>query len=190
MIPRRYTRVAIALHWLIALGILTNIALAWIWPNVADDQVRPLIDSHKSIGISVLGLAILRILWRIGHKPPPLPGKFHRWEVLSSHVVHWGLYALIFIMPLSGWIMDSAWKDAPTHPMFYFGLFEWPRIGFFQTLDPATRDAMHAGFGAAHEIAAKFVYLLVGLHILGALKHQFWDRTREFQRIWFWGTPD
>ena len=69
----RYTRTAIALHWLIAIGVIANIALAWTWPYLADDSVRPVIDTHKSIGVTVLGLAIMRLLWRYGHRPPPLP---------------------------------------------------------------------------------------------------------------------
>ena len=190
MDARRYTMVAIWLHWLVALGIIANIALAWIWPVAGDDRVRALIDAHKSLGITVLGLAILRILWRIGHRPPALPAKFAPWEKRASHAVHWLLYFLIFAMPLTGWIMDSAWKDSATHPMFYFGLFEWPRIAFVQATDPALREALHSGFGEAHELLAKLVYLLVGLHILGALKHQWVDGTRELQCMWFWGRTD
>jgi len=190
MVARRYTQAAIWLHWLIAAGIIANVALAWIWPVSPDAAVRSMIDAHKSIGITVLGLAIMRLLWRLTHRPPALPGKYQRWEVHASHFTHWALYVLIFAMPLTGWIMDSAWKDAPTHPMYYFGLFEWPRISFFQHLDPATMDRMHSIFGEAHEVAAKIIYVLFTLHVLGALKHQFLDGTRELQRMWFWGRAD
>lgn len=190
MDARRYTMAAIWLHWLIALGIIANIALAWTWDSLADDQVRPAIDLHKSIGITILGLAILRLLWRMTHRPPSLPAGYKQWEVTTSHITHWALYAILFIMPLTGWIMDSAYKDAATHPMFLFGLFEWPRIGFIMALDPATKAAVHDGFGEAHEIAAKLVYVLFALHVLGALKHQFLDKERELQRMWFWGRPE
>ncbi|MFA5968743.1 MAG: cytochrome b [Sphingomonas sp.] len=190
MNARRYSMVAIWLHWLVAIGIIGNIALAWIWPAVADDQVRPLINAHKSIGITVLGLAILRLLWRFTHTPPALPGKYQRWEVRASHFTHLALYFLIFALPLTGWIMNSAWKEAPTHPMFYFGLFRWPSFLGVATLDPVTRETVHSIFGEAHEIAAKIVYVLLSLHVLGALKHQFLDGTRELQRMWFWGRAD
>ncbi|MDE8420517.1 cytochrome b/b6 domain-containing protein, partial [Klebsiella pneumoniae] len=93
-------------HWLVAALIVTNVALAWIWPVLPDAQVRPAIDPHKSIGITILGLALLRILWRFGHRPPPLPRGYAGWEVAASHIVHWGLYAILFAMPLTGWIMD------------------------------------------------------------------------------------
>jgi cytochrome b561 len=183
MAVERYSKVAIALHWLVAIGIVANIALAWIWPLLADDGVRRAIDTHKSIGITILGLAIMRLLWRVSHKPPAMPAGYAKWEVTASHVAHWLLYLLIFAMPLTGWIMDSAWKDAGTHPMFYFGLFEWPRLGLFMHLDPALKDRMHDLFGAAHELLSWLLYALVTLHLAGALKHQWIDREQELQRM-------
>ena len=180
---RRYTRVAMLLHWLVAAGILVNIALAWVWPHLADARVRPAIDLHKSIGITVLGLAVMRLLWRTAHRPPPLPTGYQRWEVAASHATHWLLYALIFAMPLTGWIMDSAWKDAATHPMFLFGAVEWPRIGPILRLDPATREHIHGLFGAAHVWLSYAVYALVALHIAGALKHEWIDGERELARM-------
>lgn len=181
---QRYSNVAIVLHWLVAALIVTNVALAWIWPVLPDAQVRPAIDLHKSIGITILGLALLRILWRFGHRPPPLPRGYAGWEVAASHIVHWGLYAILFAMPLTGWIMDSAWKDAETHPMHWFGLFEWPRIAFFEHLAPATRDHMHDLFGAGHVWGAYALYTLFFLHVGGALKHQWLDGEAELQRMW------
>ncbi|MDO7841701.1 cytochrome b [Sphingomonas immobilis] len=180
---RRYTKTAMALHWLIALLIVVNVGLAWAWPNVADESVRPLIDNHKSIGILVLGLAIMRLLWRLTHRPPALPTGYAKWEVTASHVTHWLLYLIMFAMPLTGWIMDSAWKDAATHPMYWFHLFEWPRIGGFQSLEPATRDYLHDLFGALHGWFAYALYALFALHVGGALKHQFLDREPELQRM-------
>jgi cytochrome b561 len=179
----RYTGPAIVLHWLIAIGIIANVALAWIWPHLADAQVRPAIDTHKSIGITILGLAIMRLLWRLTHRPPPLPTRYQRWEITASHVTHWLLYLLIFVMPLTGWIMDSAYKDAATHPMFWFGLFEWPRIGAILHMAPGSREWVHTVFGAAHVTASYVLYLLFTLHVAGALKHQWWDRERELQRM-------
>lgn len=179
----RYTRTAIALHWLIALGVIANIALAWIWPHLADERVRPAIDTHKSIGVTVLGLAVMRLLWRYGHRPPPLPVGYRPWEVRASKVTHALLYILILAMPLTGWIMDSAWKDAATHPMAWFGLFQWPRIGFIMRLDPAIREPLHTIFGAAHEWLSYLLYLLLALHLGGALKHQLLDGEPELQRM-------
>lgn len=181
----RYTRTAILLHWAIALLVTANIALAWIWPYwLADAQVRPAIDLHKSIGITILGLALLRVLWRFSHRPPSLPRGYARWEVRTSHITHFLLYAILFAMPLSGWIMDSAYEHAAETPMYWFGLFQWPRLGFIMQLDPATKKSVHDGFARAHELISYLVYALFFLHVAGALKHQFIDGTKELQRMW------
>jgi cytochrome b561 len=180
----RYTRPAIALHWLIALFIIANVLLAWIWPFLADENVRPVINWHKTIGILVLGLAIMRLLWRFSHRPPPLPAGFQKWEVRTSQVTHLLLYVIMFGMPLSGWIFDSAWEKAPEVPMMFMNLFEWPRIGFIMALDPATKETIHDLFEEVHEILAYLLYGLFVLHVAGALKHQWLDKTPELQRMW------
>ena len=182
---RRYTGTAVLLHWLIAAGIVANVALAWIWPHLADAGVRPAIDTHKSIGITILGLAIMRLLWRFTHRPPPLHPGMPDWERNSAHTVHWLLYAAIIAMPLTGWIMDSAWKDAATHPMRLFGVIPWFRIGAIMHLAPGARDHVHDLFGAAHSWLSYGIYGLFVLHVGGALKHQWLDRQPELQRMWF-----
>lgn len=179
----RYTGLAIAFHWLIAAGIVVNVTLAWLWPHMADERVRPAIDLHKSVGITILGLAIMRLLWRLTHRPPAMPSAYQKWEIGAAHLTHWLLYALMFAMPLTGWIMDSAYKDAATHPMFLFGLLEWPRIGTILELPPVTRDAVHDGFGASHVYLSYLLYALVALHVAGALKHELIDRHRELRRM-------
>lgn len=176
----RYTRTAIVLHWVIALGVLVNIALAWTWDLTGD--ARPMIDKHKAIGLTILGLVVLRLLWRVSHRPPPFPTSYAPWERNLAHVVHWGLYFILFAMPITGYVMDSAFKDAAAHPITWFGLFEIPRLGFIMDLPPDSKKWVHDSFGAAHELIAKLVYLLVVLHVAGALKHQFGGH-RELQRM-------
>jgi cytochrome b561 len=178
----RYTRTAIVLHWLVALGIIINVTLAWVWPHVADEQVRPLIDKHKAIGVTILGLAVLRLLWRMTHRPPTMPAGYAKWEVTTAHIVHWGLYFVIFAMPLTGWIMDSAYEHAATTPMSYFGLFEWPRLGFIMNLPPDSKKWVHDTFGEAHGLIAYLVYTLFVLHVAGALKHQM-QGAKELERM-------
>ena len=180
----KYTKTAVILHWLIAVLIIANVALAWIWPTVADDQVRPLVGAHKSIGVTVLGLVIMRILWRLTHRPPALPGSHLHWERMLSGIVHAALYAVMLIMPLSGWIMDSSRKSSAENPLQWFGLFDWPRFPFLQNADPASLEGFRDAAGAAHGLAAYALYALVFLHIAGALKHQFLDRKPELQRMW------
>ncbi len=87
-------------------------------------------------------------------------------------------------MPLSGWLHDSAWKDAPTHPMTLFGLVPWPRIGWVMGLEPGLKEQMHDRFFLVHAWAAYGLYALFALHVVGALKHQWIDREAELQRMW------
>ncbi len=180
---QKYTRTAMALHWLIALGMIINIILVWLVDSVPDGAVRPMIDTHKSIGITVLGLGVLRLLWRLAHRPPPLPAHYPRWERHAAHAVHIMLYALIFALPISGWLHDSAWKAAAENPMALFGLVPWPRIGFIMALDPDTRETLHGLFGQIHSVFGYALYGLFALHVAGALKHEFWDKEPELRRM-------
>ena len=181
--PARYTGTAIALHWIVALLVIVNVSLAWAWPLAPDDMVRPLINTHKSIGITLLLLVTMRLLWRLTHRPPALPDHHKPWERRAAHTAHILLYVIMFALPLSGWIMDSAWAKAADNPNFWFGLFEWPRLGFIMTLDPVTKKSVHGLFGEMHEIAGYILYFLVVVHIGGALKHQFLDKDRELARM-------
>ena len=179
----RYTRTAAALHWLLALLILVNVVLGLSVEILPDAWVRPVIDTHKSIGITALGLVLLRMLWRASHRPPSQPQAYAVWERRASHVAHALLYLIMLALPLSGWLHDSAWKDAATHPMRWFGLFEWPRIGVIMALPPAVKEGLHDAFGTAHMVAGYALYALLALHVTGALKHQWVDRQPELQRM-------
>ena len=179
----RYTGPAIVLHWLIAALMALNIALILAAESLPEDWIRPVIDTHKSTGITVLGLVLLRILWRLTHTPPAMPSSYGRLERIGAHAAHAVLYLLMVLLPLSGWMHDSAWKDAATHPMQLFGLVPWPRIGWITAVEPATKELLHDAFGALHVYAGYVFYALFALHVLGALKHQFIDRERELQRM-------
>jgi cytochrome b561/cellulose synthase/poly-beta-1,6-N-acetylglucosamine synthase-like glycosyltransferase len=178
----RYTRTAIFLHWLIALGIAVNVALALSVDYLPDSAVRPVIDTHKSIGITVLGLVLIRLLWRLSHAPPLAP-RHSAWERYTARVVHVALYGLMLALPVSGWLHDSAWKDAATHPMRLFGLVAWPRIYPITALDPALKESLHTVFGQMHTWFADALYVLFFMHVIGALKHQLFDREPLLQRM-------
>lgn len=179
----RYSKLAIILHWLIAGLMVINIALVLPVDLLPDSWTRPIIDTHKSIGITVLGLGLMRLLWRISHRPPSLPLDYKRWERISAHLVHGLLYALILALPLSGWMHDSAWKDAATHPMKLFGLVPWPRIEWITAIDPVYKEHLHGLFGAWHTALGYMLYALFALHVGAALKHQLIDRHAELQRM-------
>jgi cytochrome b561 len=182
--PARYTLPAITLHWLIALLILVNIGLGLGANYVPDSFVRPMIDLHKSIGITVLGLFFVRLLWRLTHRPPPFPPDYHRWEARAAHAAHIALYVLILALPVTGWIHDSAWSAAASHPMSLYWVIPWFRLGFITSLAPATKESVHSLFGAIHVYVGYALYAVLALHILGALKHQLLDRQPELQRMW------
>jgi len=182
-LPERYTRPAIILHWVIALLMILNIALILSVERLPDDWVRPAVDTHKSIGITVLGLVLLRILWRATHRPPAMPPSYGRLERIGAHAAHGALYLVMVLLPLSGWMHDSAWKDAATHPMQLFGLFEWPRIGWIMDVAPEAKERLHDLFGGVHIWAGYVLYVLFALHLIGALKHQFLDGEAELQRM-------
>lgn len=180
----RYNKTAMLLHWLVAALIAVNLVLIWTVNLIPENYVRPAIDTHKSVGITVLGLVLLRLLWRRAYAPPPLPSSYPGWERRGAAVAHAVLYALILALPLSGWLHDSAWKAAAQFPMQLFYLVPWPRISFIATLDPVLKEQLHDVFGAAHRWLSYVFYALFLLHVAAALKHQFIDRKPELQRMW------
>ena len=180
----KYTRIAVLLHWLIALLIICNVSLGLGSNYAPDAYVRPMIDLHKSIGITVLGLAFVRFFWRFNHAPPPLPSNYATWEKSLAETAHVLLYVLIFALPITGWIHDSAWDQAATDPMQLFWVIPWFRLGFITGLDPATKEMIHTTFGQIHHYLGYALYVVLGLHVLGALKHQIIDKHPELQRMW------
>ena len=182
-VDARYTRTAAALHWIVAVLVIGNVVLGLAADSLPDDWIRSAVDTHKSIGFTVLGLAVLRLLWRFANPPPPMPDSYSRLERAGAHVAHWALYGLIFALPVTGWIHDSAWEGAATHPFALWGTIPHVRIGAIEALDAATRERIHATFFAFHVWFGYALYGLLALHILGALKHQLWDREPELQRM-------
>ena len=178
----RYTKIAAWLHWGTAILIVANVVLAWGAESLPENWVRPGIDLHKSIGLTVLGLVLLRVLWRIAHPPPPLPARYGRLERLGAHVAHYALYVLILALPITGWLHDSAFKDAAAHPLRLFWVIPWFRIGAVAQMDPAAKEAAHSQLYALHAASGYALYALLALHIAGALKHQ-WDGHAELQRM-------
>ena len=185
---RRYNRMAMVLHWLVAALLLVNVVYGLEAANADDAHVRPLIDMHKSIGLTLLGLVALRILWRLGHKPPPMPARYPAYERKGAHLAHLLLYAVILLLPLTGYIHDSAWKLAASHPIELYGLVPFPRIGFVEHLAAGPKEQVHSLFGAAHVWLGYALYALFALHIAGVLKHHAIDHESELSRMLPGGT--
>ena len=179
----KYSKIAIYLHWIIAVLLIVNVILGWTAELLPEANIRFAIDTHKSIGISVLGLVLLRLLWRFSHQPPPLPQSFKKWELTLAKLGHIGLYMVMLAIPISGWMHDSAWKDAATHPMQLFYIVPWPRMSFIQNLEPAFKENLHDIFGAVHEWLGLILVALFMLHIAAVIKHSLLDKKPIIDRM-------
>jgi cytochrome b561 len=172
---QRYSIIAIAMHWLIAGLIIANFVIA----NIAEDMPRAEAGAymafHKALGISVFLFSLFRLFWRLGHKPPPLPDSIAGWQAAAGKAVHLIFYFLMIAVPLSGWIMSSAHPQAP--PVEFFGLFD-------VTLPTGKNEDLADVGHDAHETLTKALFLLILLHVAGALKHQFIDRLPFIPRMW------
>ncbi len=171
----KYSRVAIILHWLIAVLVIANFVLASMAEDLPREARGALMSPHKAIGISILVFSVLRLFWRLGHKPPPLPDAIPAWQAAAGRFIHILFYFLIIAVPFSGWLMASAHPQAP--PIDFFGLFDASL--------PIGKDDGLASIGHdAHGILTKLLFILITLHILAALKHQFADRLPFIERMW------
>jgi cytochrome b561 len=158
----RYGPVARAFHWTIAAAILINLPLG-LFGETIEQVTGPVMPTHKSIGLTVLALSIARLVWRLGHAAPPAPASMSMAERRIASAIHWTLYALMILVPLTGYAMSSAGK----RPLDWFGLFPVAKL-------PVARDTMlydlsHEG----HEILGLVLGALAIGHILAALRHQF-----------------
>jgi cytochrome b561/polyisoprenoid-binding protein YceI len=172
--PTRYSAVAIALHWTIALAIVLQIILAGRMDGPPTPESFAVTQLHKSIGITILLLSLLRLGWRLGNPPPPEPATLATWERRLSQATHWGFYAVMIGMPLTGWLMVSASRTQI--PTLLYGVVHWPNLPGFADLAPAAKKAWHSAGVLGHGTIAKVIYVLLALHVAGALKHQLLGR--------------
>ncbi len=186
----RYTRVAIGLHWLIAILILINLLLGWWMHEAIDEPARQALaivafQWHKSIGLSVLALVLLRLVWRATHRPPA-PPPMPRVQQQAATAVHWLLYGLMALLPLSGWVLVSTqWRgDAPlVLPTLYFGRLEIPHLLGLHEATDGVRQNLSMLARMAHEWLAWGMLLLVAAHAGAALHHQFGVRDGLLTRM-------
>lgn len=182
----RYTLVAIVLHWLIALAIIVQLASGlWMTDAIRDPEFKRLAYQtyqwHKSLGLTVLVLSLARLLWRFSHRAPALPVGMKRWEIAAAHAAHWGLYFLMFALPLTGWaVVSTSAFDVPT---VWFGLFEVPHIPWLYSLADEAKQSAAEVFEGSHEIFGNIAIALIVLHVGAALKHQFISRDGLFTRM-------
>ena len=169
-----YTRTAILLHWAIAALVLTTIPIGWYGATYETPAGQSATNLHKSIGILILLVTLVRVGWRLGHKPPALPATMTRAMRWAARITHTLFYALLLILPLSGWWMSSA---VPERHTFGFGLFDVPFL-------PVPRG--WASAGPAYFVHTTLAWLMIGLvalHILAVIKHILFDDDDLFSRM-------
>jgi cytochrome b561 len=172
--PRnRYSTVSLTLHWLIAALVVTQIVLVSAHEATDGAASREFMNLHKSVGLSILVLTLIRLGWRIANPAIPLPAETPRWQKLAARTTHVLFYVFLLAMPLVGWAASSA----AGRDIAWFGLFDWPLLPVGGGRETA-RALMEV-----HELAAKLLIALVILHILGALKHHFVDRDNVLHRM-------
>lgn len=189
----RYSAIAILLHWAIALAIAGMIPLGWWMGKALEDRSTQLqaiaaFQLHKSIGLTILALSLLRLAWRFMHPAPALPEGMKPWEQWLARGVHWAFYVVIIAMPLTGWMYVSTAWSAHDHrpldvPTLYFGLFQIPHLfGLAHAAEP-TRASLADVLMLIHSKLAWGAIVLAGLHVAAALKHQFVDRDNLIARM-------
>ncbi len=177
----RYTSVAVALHWLIGLAILAMLAmgLAMVHLKLAPVDKFKLYQLHKSIGISILILAVFRLGWRLVHRPPSHPADMPRWESGAADGTHVLLYALMIGMPLVGWAMVSV---SPFNlPTVLFGVIPWPHLSFLTAL--GSKPVLEPVFKLIHAYGAYVLIGFITLHVGAALRHYFIQHDTILQRM-------
>lgn len=169
----RYTRTAIFLHWLMALGLIGTFVIGFYMPDLALSPTKlKLYSWHKWAGVTLFLLVLIRLGWRLFYHAPPLPTTIPAVSRFMSHVMHWLLYALMIAIPLSGWLMSSALGFQTA----WFGVLPLP--------DLLAKDA--ALGERLKDLHAALNYILLGLvivHTGAALKHHFIDRDDVLTRI-------
>jgi cytochrome b561 len=182
----RYNRVAMALHWIIALLVIANIVLGLIMADLPRSDPNKLLMflTHKPIGLTVLVLSLLRVGWRIANPVPPLP-QMHPALKGLAHLTHYGFYLLIIVVPLSGWLMVSASPFG--NGTDYFGIFTWPNLPFWAG---QTREQLHPVqefFEETHTLLAWSAIVLLVLHVAAALYHHVLLKDDVLARMVPWG---
>jgi cytochrome b561 len=175
MVPPRpaYTVTARVLHWLTAVGVLIMVPLGIVIANEwGGDRQEQLYAFHKSLGLAVLPLMLVRLVYRLMNPPLPLPADIPAIQQFVANTVHWTLYTLLIVQPLVGWIATSAYPA----PLPFFGLFEAPKIWPKDTALAEQLFALHRWLGIAIGVVAL-------MHIGAALQHHFLRKDRVLMRM-------
>lgn len=170
---KRYGLVSQLFHWLIVGLILFQYTWAWRIENVEGFRARlELVTQHKTIGMLVLGLAVLRLVWRLFNRPPPVPTTMARWEIRAAQVGHGLLYGLIFALPLSGWVYSSAAG---------LGDFWWGPVSFPSLVESS--ELLEDRFHIVHRVLGYSLAVVAAIHVIAALRHHFVLKDSVLKRM-------
>ncbi len=171
----RYTRIAMLLHWLTVLAVTGLFAIGWYMVDLPKGPLRGYwFALHKSIGLSLAALIVLRLAWRLGHAPPPLPAHVPAWQRHLAHGVHLGFYLLLLAQPSSGYL-SSSFSGYQTR---WFGV-PLPDWGW--------RDApLNEFFTELHVLCSIALLVLIGVHLAGFLSHLVQGDRALARRMWPW----
>jgi cytochrome b561 len=171
----RYDNVAVAIHWLTVVLLLTQVYVGFTFHGMERGPERgEWFTWHKTIGALILLLSLARLAWRLGHKPPPFPPELPRWERVAAVWNHRAFYFLLIVLPLTGLLAVSGGADEATTRLA--GGIPLPLI-------PGISDALGDTFGSMHEALVRVTIALIILHVAAALKHQFLDHSRAEGRM-------
>jgi cytochrome b561 len=171
-----YTRTAVGLHWTIAALVLTAVFMGWTMTSMEVSPLRlKVYNWHKWVGVTVLALALLRLVWRLTHRAPPLIAGIPAWQRGLAHAGHGLLYVLMLVMPLTGWI----YSNYSGYPVVYLGKVPLPNL--------VERDReLAATWLDVHVTLSVILVVMVGLHALAALYHHFISRDATLRRMLAW----
>ena len=174
---KSYTRVAIALHWVMALLIIGQIAGGKVMHAMDPAPAKyELFQLHKSFGITILILSVARLIWRLTHRPPALPSGMKPFERLGAKLSHIGFYVFMIGTPIAGWILVSSTPQQITTKLFKTII--WPDFpGITRS------EALSEQMSSVHEYMAIAIVILLALHIGAALKHHFVNRDDVLSRM-------
>ncbi len=174
---QRYSTTAIVLHWVLGLAIVTAFCVGLVVEDMGFSPTKlKLLNWHKWAGVTILFLSVLRLVWRVTHRPPLLPAAIEQampgWQRVAHHGTQHLMYLLFFVVPLLGW----AYSSAKGYPIVWFGVLPLPDL-------VAPNKELAEAIEPLHGLAAFALMGLVALHVGAALKHQFVDRDGLLTRM-------
>ncbi len=175
-----YDNVAKMLHWLIALAIIGMLVLGWLMTSdtIANGPSKfAMFQWHKSVGITILALSLLRLLWRFANPPPPLPPGMKKWEIAAAKITHILFYVLIIALPLVGWMMVSL----SSFKTVLYGFLPLPNLPLLADME--NKKELKELLEDMHGLLAYMTVALLALHIGAAGKHHLINRDDVLLRM-------